>query len=369
MSGDIFGRLFTLTTFGESHGPALGGVVSGCPAGIALDEDAIQRQLDRRRPGGAQAGAAGTARKEPDRVELLSGVFEGRTTGTAIGFLIRNTDQRSADYSNIKDVFRPGHGDLTYHAKYGQRDYRGGGRSSGRETACRVAGGAIAQAFLASLGVQVSAYALELGGIRALAPESLAALGSVWERPFFAPDDDVVPAWQARVAEVKAQGDTLGGVVEVRAEPMPQGLGEPVFDKLDARVAAALMSIGAVKGVELGAGFEAARMTGSQHNDPIRPLARRQEASNHAGGVLAGISDGRPLVARAWVKPIASHHQPQATIGVDGQETSITVGGRHDISAIPRIVPVCQAMVALALADFCCLQARQPGWQADAVRV
>lgn len=361
MSGDTFGRLFTLTTFGESHGVALGGVVSGCPAGIPLSEAAIQQELDRRRPGAAQAGAASTARSEPDRVELLSGVFEGRTTGTAIGFCIRNTDQRSADYSAIKDVFRPGHGDLSYHAKYGLRDYRGGGRSSGRETACRVAGGAIAQAFLATLGVTVTAYTLELGGIRATTPHSLAALGPVWDRPFFAPDDAIIPAWQARVAEVKARGDTIGGVVEVRAEPMPQGLGEPVFDKLDARMAAALMSIGAVKAVELGAGCEAARMTGSQHNDPILPRPRRQEASNHAGGVLAGISDGRPLVARAWVKPIASHHQPQATITIAGQETSITVGGRHDISAIPRIVPVCQAMAALTLADFCCLQARQSG--------
>ncbi|GAB7078362.1 chorismate synthase [Megalodesulfovibrio paquesii] len=369
MSGDIFGRLFTLATFGESHGPALGGVVSGCPAGIPLSEEAIQQELDRRRPGGPQAGAAGTARKEPDRVELLSGIFEGRTTGTAIGFLIRNTDQRSADYSNIKDVFRPGHGDLSYAAKYGARDYRGGGRSSGRETACRVAGGAIALAFLETLGIQVAAYTMELGGIRALPPASLAAVGNVWDRPFFAPDEDVVPAWQARVAEVKARGDTIGGVVEVRAEPMPQGLGEPVFDKLDARLAGALMSIGAVKAVELGAGFEAARMTGTQHNDPILPRERRQQATNHAGGVLAGISDGRPLVARAWVKPIASHHKPQATINAAGQETTITVGGRHDIAAIPRIVPVCRAMAALALADFCCLQARNAGGLAASLRI
>ncbi len=361
MSGDTFGRLFTLTTFGESHGPALGGVVSGCPSGIPLNEAMIQLELDRRKPGGPQASAASTARKEPDTVEVLSGVFEGRTTGTAIGFCIRNTNQRSTEYGPIKDLFRPGHGDLTYQAKYGVRDYRGGGRASGRETACRVAGGAVAMAYLETLGVQIASYPVELGGIPAEVPASIAELGNLWSRPFFAPEESIVQAWENRVREVKAQGDTIGGVVEVVVENRPQGLGEPVFDKLDARLAAALMSIGSVKAVEVGAGMEAARMTGTQHNDPIFPGHRRHEASNNAGGVLAGVSDGRPLIARAWVKPIASHHQPQETIDQNGDAASITVGGRHDVSAIPRIVPVCRAMAALTLADFCCLQARQGG--------
>ncbi|WP_027368592.1 chorismate synthase [Desulfocurvibacter africanus] len=347
MSGSSFGQMFRLTTFGESHGPAIGGVIDGCPPGIPLSEETIQQELDRRKPG---AGIASTARKESDRISLLSGVFEGVTTGTAIGFSIANEDQRSRDYSQVKDVYRPGHADLTYDAKYGRRDYRGGGRASGRETACRVAGGAVAQAFLAARGVRVRAYTLELGGIPAsrLDPEG------AQDRAFFSPDPQAVAAWTERIKEVKGQGDSLGGVVEIQALGVPAGLGEPVFDKLDARLAYACMSVGAVKAVEIGAGVQSARMTGSHNNDPIRPSGF---ASNNAGGILGGISSGQPIIVRCAVKPIPSISQEQQTITRDGQATTITIGGRHDISAIPRIVPVLKAMVLLTLADMWMLQA------------
>ena len=349
MAGNTFGTVFRLTTFGESHGPALGGVVDGCPAGVIIDEAAIQAELDRRRPG--QGGIAVTARSEPDRIRLLSGVFEGRTTGTSIGFMVENTDQRSRDYGEIKDVFRPGHGDMSYTAKYGLRDYRGGGRSSGRETVSRVAGGAVAGAFLATLGVAVAAGTVELGGIAAGCVE----LAGAGERPFFAADGGVVAAWEERVREVAGRGDTLGGIVEIRATGVPAGLGEPVFDKLDARLAAALMSVGAVKGVEIGAGFAAARMLGSQNNDA---MGAPGFSSNNAGGILAGISSGQEIVVRAAIKPIPSIAQEQRTVDRFGAERTIRVGGRHDICAIPRVVPVLAAMVRLTLADMVLLQRR-----------
>lgn len=347
MSGSSFGQIFRLTTFGESHGPSIGGIVDGCPPGVPLSEEVIQAELDRRKPGG---NIASTARKESDRIQLLSGVFEGLTTGTAIGFSIANEDQRSRDYSRVKDVYRPGHADLTYDAKYGVRDYRGGGRASGRETACRVAGGAIAQAFLAGKGVRVRAYTLELGGVPAapLDPEGAR------DRAFFSPDPQAVEAWTQRVKEVKAEGDSIGGIVEVQALGVPAGLGEPVFDKLDARLAGACMSVGAVKAVEIGAGLAAARLTGSQNNDPITPQGF---ATNNAGGILGGISCGQPIIVRCAVKPIPSISMEQRTITRDGQAAALVVGGRHDVSAIPRIVPVLKAMVLLTLADMWMLQA------------
>jgi chorismate synthase len=350
MSGNTFGRVFRLTTFGESHGPALGGVVDGCPAGIPLTEAMIQRELDRRKPGGSPTS---TTRKEPDTVRLLSGIFEGRTTGTPVGFLIENTCQRSTDYDALKHLFRPGHGDMTYQAKYGLRDHRGGGRASGRETACRVAGGAVAQELLAASGIRVTACCVELGGIMAADVDHD---GTV-ERPFFAAADAVIPAWEARVREAVAVGDSLGGVVEVVATGVPAGLGEPVFDKLDARLASAFMGVGAVKGVEIGAGFAAARLTGSVNNDPLVPPGTAP-VTNNAGGILGGISCGWPIVVRAAVKPIPSIARPQSTIDTDGNPAEITVGGRHDRSAIPRIVPVLKAMMLLTLADFLLLQRR-----------
>lgn len=354
MSGDTFGRLFRLTTFGESHGRGLGGVVEGCPAGVPLTEEIIQEKLDKRKPG--QAGGASTTRKEADRVQLYSGVFEGRTTGTAIGFLVENTDQRSRDYSRVKDVYRPGHADITFDAKYGFRDYRGGGRSSGRETVSRVAGGAVAQAFLAGLGISFAACPVELGGIPA-PPASAEDIAGSYGRPFFAPHPDVVPLWEERVRDVKKQGDSIGGVVQVEIRGLPAGLGEPVFDKLDARLAYAFMGVGAVKGVEIGAGFAAARATGSTNNDSILP-AGEEPASNNAGGILGGISDGRPVVARVAVKPIPSIAMEQRTINTSGEPETITVGGRHDVAAIPRIVPVLEAMASLVVADFVLLQRR-----------
>jgi len=349
MAGNTFGTIFRLTTFGESHGPALGGVIDGCPAGIGLDEELIQVELDKRKPG--QGGIAVTARKESDTVRLLSGVFEGRTTGTSIGFMIANEDQRSRDYGNIMDVFRPGHGDMSYQAKYGVRDYRGGGRSSGRETAARVAGGAVAGAFLQTSGIRIQAACVELGGIATTTFDFAGAES----RPFFAADASIVDAWQERVKTVAGQGDTLGGVVEIRATGVPAGLGEPVFDKLDARLAAAVMSVGAVKGVEIGSGFAAARMLGSENNDAMTSAGF---ASNHSGGTLAGISSGQEIVVRAAVKPIPSIAQDQQTVDRFGNAVQIRVGGRHDICAIPRIVPVLAAMVRLVLADMILLQRR-----------
>ncbi|MDR0466441.1 MAG: chorismate synthase, partial [Deltaproteobacteria bacterium] len=265
MTGSTFGAVFRLTSFGESHGPGVGGVVDGCPAGLELCEADIQKELDQRRPGSGKL--AGSARREPDAVRLLSGVYEGKTTGTPIAFYVANEDQRSADYDDLARLFRPGHADFTYQAKYGLRDPRGGGRSSGRETAARVAGGAIAQRLLAGTGVGVYACTLEIGGIACECADIAAAAS----RPYFAGDERVIPAWEERIRKVLDQGDTLGGVVQIEARGVPAGLGEPVFGKLDALLAGALMSVGAVKGVEVGSGFAAARMLGGEHNDALLP--------------------------------------------------------------------------------------------------
>lgn len=348
MSGNTFGKVFRLTTYGESHGPGLGGVIDGCPAGIPIDEETIQLELDLRKPG---QGIAATARKEADLVRLLSGVFEGRTTGTPIGFHIENTDHRSHDYSKIMNVYRPGHADRTYDAKYGFRDYRGGGRSSGRETVSRVAGGAVAQAFLKSLGISCEAFTLAIGGIEASVTDPVGAV----QREFFSPDEDAVKLWEQRIKEVRSQGDTLGGVVEVRLNSVPAGLGEPVFDKLDARLAYALMGVGAVKGVEIGSGFASSSATGSTNNDF---MVKDGFCSNNSGGILGGVSSGQQIVVRAHVKPIPSIAQEQPTVDKDGNEVAIKVGGRHDICAIPRIVPVLKAMAMLSVADFVLLQRR-----------
>ncbi len=342
MSGNTFGKVLRVTTWGESHGPALGAVIDGCPPRLPLSPADIDAALARRRPG---TSIHTTARREPDRVEILSGVFEGRTTGTPISLIIYNRDVKSEAYEPLKEIFRPGHGDMTYQAKYGIRDYRGGGRASARETAARVAAGAVAQKILDTVGIQVLAFTLELGGVR--------AQNFVWEQlndnPFFCPDPEAAAAMAARVQAVKQQGDSVGGIVEIRVQGCPAGLGEPVFDKLDAVLAQAVMSIGAVKGVEIGAGFAAATLTGSQHNDPLTP---KGFASNNAGGILAGISNGAEIIVRAAVKPIPSIARPQQTVDVHGQPQTISIGGRHDISAIPRIVPVAAAMVKLTIADF-----------------
>jgi len=342
MAGNTFGKLFRVTTWGESHGPAVGCTIDGCPAGLALSREAVQRELDRRKPGGPAPSS--TPRKEPDQVEILSGTFEGRTTGTPITLLIWNRDARSSSYDRLRTLFRPGHGDITYLKKYGIRDHRGGGRASARETAARVAAGAVAKLLLQEHRIEITGSTVALGGIIAQRRDMEERL----RNPLYCPDQEAAAKMLRRIEEVKREGDSLGGIVEVVATGCPPGLGEPVFDKLDADLAKALMSIGAVKGVEIGSGFAAAAARGSENNDPITPEGF---ATNNAGGILAGISNGDAIVARAAVKPIPSIAKEQQTIDIEGAPATISVGGRHDISAIPRIIPVCEAMVALTLAD------------------
>jgi chorismate synthase len=341
MAGNTFGKAFVVTTWGESHGKALGAVIDGCPPRLPLSEPDIQEALDRRRPRGAPSS---TPRREPDRVEILSGVFEGKTTGTPILLIIYNKDVNSRSYTAIKDLFRPGHGDITYQKKYGIRDYRGGGRASGRETAARVAAGAVARIVLDQEGIEVNAYTLELAGVRVQQVD----LGAVNGNPFFAPDPDAADRMAEKIKDIKAAGNSAGGIVEVRVKGCPAGLGEPVFDKLDGELAKALMSIGAVKAVEIGVGLEAARLLGSECNDEITPEGFR---TNRSGGILAGISNGDEIIARAAVKPIPSIEIEQKTIDIHSKPTTISVKGRHDVSAIPRIVPVCEAMVRLVIVD------------------
>jgi len=340
--GNTFGQYFRITTWGESHGPALGVVIDGCPPRLVLNEAIIQETLDKRRPG--KGGIAESPRNEPDHAEILSGVFEGQTTGTPILLIIRNRDVRSQAYDRLRDIFRPGHGDYTYWKKYGIRDHRGGGRASGRETAARVAAAAVAQVFLDTVGINVIAYTIALGGIRARKHD----IDLVNQNRLFCPDLEAAERMEKRIAEIRSKGDSVGGIVEVLATGVPPGLGEPVFDKLDADLAKGLMSIGAVKGVEIGAGFRAAELLGSENNDPIVPGGF---LSNNSGGILAGISNGDDLIVRAAVKPIPSISKEQDTITVSGKPAKLKVGGRHDASAIPRIVPVCEAMVRLVLAD------------------
>uniref|UniRef100_A0A7C3YZY1 Chorismate synthase n=1 Tax=Desulfobacca acetoxidans TaxID=60893 RepID=A0A7C3YZY1_9BACT len=342
MAGNTFGKVFRVTTWGESHGPALGALIDGCPPRLPLTAADIDQALARRRPG-LQAHAS--SRKEPDRAEILAGVFEGLTTGTPISLVIYNRDVRSQDYDELRKVFRPGHGDFTYQAKYGIRDHRGGGRSSARETVARVAAGAVAQKVLDTGNIRVLAYTLEFGGVKIKRVDEAV----IWDNPFACPDPEAVPTMTERVKEVQALGDSVGGIVEVRVKGCPAGLGEPVFDKLDAVLAQALMSVGAVKGVEVGTGFAAARLLGSENNDPITPSGF---ASNNAGGILGGISSGQDIVVRVAVKPIPSIRRQQTTIDVHGQARRLVIKGRHDVSAIPRIIPVLEAMVRLTLADF-----------------
>lgn len=341
MSGNTFGALFKVTTFGESHGKALGAVIDGCPPNLDLGEADIQADLDRRKPGGHKAS---TSRKEEDRVEILSGIFEGKTTGTTIALLIRNRDADSGAYEELRGVFRPGQGDFTYEKKYGIRDHRGGGRASGRETAARVAAGAVARKLLARKGIEVAGCTVELGGI---AIERYSRSDIAGNR-LMCPDPEAAKRMEQKLQEAMSEGDSLGGIVEVRVAGCPSGLGEPVFDKIDADLAKALMSIGTVKGVDIGAGFAAARMRGSRCNDPIVPGGFK---SNHAGGTLAGITTGQEIVIRAACKPIPSIALEQETVDVKGNAATIAIRGRHDACVIPRVIPVCEAMVCLVIAD------------------
>ena len=359
MSGNTFGTLFAVTNFGESHGPAIGCVIDGCPPGMPLAEADIQADLDRRRPGTSRHV---TQRNEPDAVEILSGVYEGKTTGTPIALLIRNTDQRSKDYSNIAQAFRPGHADITYHQKYGVRDYRGGGRSSARETASRVAAGGVARAVLAQMlpGLRITGYMVQMGprGI----DRTRVDLGTIGDNPFWCPDPVAASDWAVYLDELRLSHNSVGAVIEVVAEGVPAGLGAPLYGKLDSDLAAAMMSINAVKAVEIGDGMAAASLTGVENADEIRMGAHGPEfSSNHAGGILGGISSGQPVVVRFAVKPTSSILTPRATIDATGAEIDLITKGRHDPCVGIRAVPVGEAMMACVILDHLLLDRGQTG--------
>lgn len=342
MSGNSFGKLFTVTTFGESHGLALGCIVDGCPPGLELSEADLQTDLDRRKPGTSKYT---TQRREDDQVKILSGVFEGKTTGCSIGLLIENTDQKSKDYSEIKDKFRPAHADYTYQQKYGVRDYRGGGRSSARETAMRVAAGAIAKKYLKQrYGIEVRGYVSQIGDIK---PQKF-DWAAVEQNPFFCPDPDVVPQLEQLIDDLRRDGSSIGAKVTVVATGVMPGLGEPVFDRLDAELAHALMSINAVKGVEIGAGFDCVTQRGEQHRDELTPQGF---LSNNAGGILGGISSGQDIVAHIALKPTSSIRIPGKSIDVHGNPVEVVTTGRHDPCVGVRATPIAEAMMALVLMD------------------
>lgn len=341
MPGNSFGKLFKITTWGESHGKGIGVVIDGCPPRIPLDENIIQSILNRRKPG---SSTASTKRKEPDKAVIMSGVFNGMTTGTPLMIMVENKDADPGAYEPYADIYRPGHGDITYMAKYKIRDWRGGGRASARETVARVAAGAVAKVLLDREGIHIFAYTIELGGIKAQKRD----LDQIEKNMFFCPDSVAAEKMHERIQYVKKKGDSVGGIVEIVAKGVPKGLGEPVFDKIDADLAKALMSIGAIKGVEIGTGFRAAAMLGSENNDPINSTGFD---TNNAGGILAGITNGDDIIIRVAVKPIPSIRIEQKTIDQSGKQKAVSIKGRHDISAIPRINVVCEAMVNLVLAD------------------
>jgi chorismate synthase len=356
MSYNSFGRVFRFSTWGESHGPALGAVVDGCPPGLELSEADLQPWLDQRRPGTSRFT---TQRQEPDQVRILSGVFEGRTTGTPISLMIENVDQRSKDYSEVALAYRPGHADYTYDAKYGFRDYRGGGRSSARETAARVAAGGVARLVIPE--VRISAYLVELGG-DAIDRTNFDAT-QIGVNPFFCPDSAAARRWEAIVDAARKNGSSVGAVVECVADGVPPGWGAPIYAKLDSELAAAMMTINAAKGVEIGDGFGAARLTGEQNADAMRPGpdGKPHFLANHAGGILGGISSGQPVVVRVALKPTSSILTPVETIGRNGEATEIRTRGRHDPCVGIRAAPVVEAMMALVLADQKLLHRAQTG--------
>ena len=342
MSGNTIGKLFTVTTSGESHGPALLGIVDGCPPGLSLSEHDLQADLDRRKPGTSRHT---TQRREPDQVKIVSGVFEGKTTGTSIGLIIENVDQRSKDYSNIMNTFRPGHADYTYQQKYGFRDYRGGGRSSARETAMRVAAGGIAKKYLADrFGIRVYGYLSQLGPVKAEKID----LGEVENNPFFCPAVDKVAEMEAYMDALRKQGDSVGAKITAVAEGVPPGLGEPVFDRLDADIAQAMMAINAAKGVEIGDGFACVEAMGTAFRDEITPEGF---LSNHAGGILGGISSGQAIVVHTAFKPTSSLRLPGRSIDIDGKPAEVITRGRHDPCVGIRATPICEAMLAIVIMD------------------
>jgi chorismate synthase len=342
LSGNTFGKLFTVTTFGESHGPALGCIVDGCPPGLPLNEADLQVDLDRRKPGQSRYT---TQRREPDQVRILSGVFEGKTTGTPIGLIIENTDQRSKDYSSIKDQFRPAHADYTYHHKYGERDYRGGGRSSARETSMRVAAGAIAKKYLkARYGVEVFGYLSQLGPIEL----SLEDKDAINQNAFFCAQPEKLPELESYMQDLIKEGNSIGAKITVCATGIPVGWGEPVFDRLDADIAHGLMGINAVKGVEIGDGFASVAQKGTEHRDEITPEGF---LSNHAGGILGGISSGQDIIAHMALKPTSSLRIPGRSVNVQGEPIEVITTGRHDPCVGIRATPIAEAMMALVLID------------------
>lgn len=349
MAGNIFGNVFRLTTFGESHGPALGGVIDGCPAGISIDIEAVQAELNRRKPG---QSAIVTQRKEPDTVEFFSGIFEGQTTGTPIGFAIHNTNQKSKDYNHIKDSFRPSHADYVYDQKYDVRDYRGGGRSSARETASRVVAGAIAKQFLKD--IKINAFVSAVGSIKVDGDYTALDFSQIESNPVRCPDPAKAEEMESYIKKIRKEGDTVGGVVSCVIQNVPIGLGEPVFDKLHAALGSAMLSINAVKGFEYGSGFDGAKMTGSQHNDLYNQDGTTK--TNYSGGIQGGISNGMAIYFNVAFKPVATIMQTQETLNNKGEFVDMQGKGRHDPCVVPRAVPIVEAMAALVLADFMLLK-------------
>lgn len=348
MSGSTFGNRFRITTWGESHGAAIGAVIDGCPAGLPLEAEDIQAFLDRRKPGQSRFT---TKRQEGDQVEILSGTFEGRTTGTPISLLVRNQDQRSRDYGNIASVYRPGHADYTYTQKYGFRDYRGGGRSSGRETIGRVAGGAVASLILKALGVELTTYAKAVGPVEV--PEEEYRFEEIFQNKLYMPSNQRAEEAAGYLEAMMKNLDSCGGVIECRVTGLPAGIGEPVFEKLDACLGKAILSIGAVKAVEFGDGVAAAGLTGSQNNDPFfMEDGMVKKKTNHAGGILGGMSDGDTLILRASIKPTPSIARPQQTVTENGEDTELVIHGRHDPIIVPRAVVVVESMAAVTLVDL-----------------
>ncbi len=346
-----FGNIFRLTSFGESHGKAIGGIIDGCPAGIFLDMDFIQSELDRRKPGQSELT---TSRKESDQVEFLSGIFEGKTTGTPIGFIVRNNDQHSADYDNIKDVFRPSHADYTYQAKYGIRDYRGGGRSSARETISRCVAGAIAQLVLKAFGIQITAYTSQVGTIKLEKSYSELDFTLIEKNPIRCPDLDIAEKMMTLIKEVKSEGDTIGGVITCVCQGVPVGLGEPVFGKLHAALGNAMLSINAAKGFDYGMGFNGIQYKGSEVNDAFyrNPNGKIATLTNHSGGIQGGISNGEDVYFRVAFKPIPTLLKEQVTTNSSGEETTLKAKGRHDSCVLPRAVPIVESMAAITILDY-----------------
>ena len=347
MAGSTYGNIFSITTWGESHGSGIGVVIDGCPAGLPLSTDDIQKHLNRRKPG---QNKFTTARLESDTCEILSGVFEGKTTGTPISILVRNQDQRSHDYSKIKDCYRPGHADYTFEAKYGFRDYRGGGRSSGRETIGRVAAGAIAAKILEQLGITVTAYTKSIGNI--CIPASEYDYSAIFDNKLYMPNNEYAKKASSYLEECIKMKDSSGGMIECVVSGMPAGIGEPVFEKLDANLSKAVMSIGSIKGVEIGDGFDVVNALGSSNNDEFEANQGIAKKTNHSGGILGGMSDGSPIILRAAVKPTPSIGIEQKTVTREGEETTLTITGRHDPVIVPRAVVVVESMVAITLVDM-----------------